>query len=69
MRWKGRGSRREKGKIKGEKRLALANRPFCVNGRTFPQYLENPLIANEKRYGQILKERNVITIIKTTNLF
>lgn len=48
MRWKERGSRREKGEIKGEKRVALANRHFCVNGKPFLQYLENPFIANEK---------------------
>lgn len=39
---------------------------FFKPRRAFLQYLENTLIANEERYGQILKHRNVITIIMTT---
>lgn len=59
----------ERRESKWEKSMALANRYFRINGMTFLQYLENPLIANEKRYDQTLKHINVMTIIMTTTTY
>lgn len=58
-----RRSKRE-GEIKGENRVALANIPFCANGRNFLQYLEKPLIVNDKRYGQDTKTQKCNNDIK-----